>query len=139
MTERQHLPNHRLSESFTVECHGLRYVATIARFPDGRLAEIFLSNHKSGSQADANARDSAVVCSRASMVRSGEGKMRTVKTEDSYINPDHWGEVRWKGSPWDVLEQVDAQLRLFGLEVVQTDCDCDCIWKIEKRDRGTAA
>jgi hypothetical protein len=65
MTERQHLPNLRQSESFIVECHGLRYVATISRFPDGRIAEIFLSNHKSGSQADANARDSAAVCSLA--------------------------------------------------------------------------
>jgi hypothetical protein len=37
----------------------------LGRFVDGRLAEIFLLNHKSGSQADANARDSAVVCSLA--------------------------------------------------------------------------
>jgi ribonucleoside-diphosphate reductase alpha chain len=29
------------------------------------VAEVFLSSHKSGSQADANARDSAVVCSLA--------------------------------------------------------------------------
>ena len=65
MTQRIRLPNLRPSESFTVECHGLCYVATVSRFPDGRVAEIFLSNHKSGSQADANARDSAVVCSLA--------------------------------------------------------------------------
>jgi len=42
-----------------------RYTATISRFPDGQLAEIFLGNHKSGSQADANARDAAVVTSIA--------------------------------------------------------------------------
>jgi hypothetical protein len=65
MGARARLPNRRLSESFTVECGGLRYVATISRLADGRVAEIFLSNHKSGSQADANARDSAVVCSLA--------------------------------------------------------------------------
>jgi len=62
---RERLPNRRFCESFTVECHTLRYTATISRFHDGRLAEIFLSNHKSGSQADANARDSAVVASLA--------------------------------------------------------------------------
>ena len=37
----------------------MRYVATIARFDDGRLAEIFLTNHKVGSDADTAARDSA--------------------------------------------------------------------------------
>jgi hypothetical protein len=60
---RERLPNRRASETFNLECNGLRYTATISRFADGRLAEIFLTNHKAGSQADANARDSAVVCS----------------------------------------------------------------------------
>ena len=49
----------------SVACAGLRYTATISRFPDGRLAEVFLTNHKAVLQADANARDSAVVCSLA--------------------------------------------------------------------------
>jgi hypothetical protein len=62
---RERLPNRRLAETFEVECNRLHYTATISRFPDGQVAEIFLSNHKSGSQADANARDSAVVCSLA--------------------------------------------------------------------------
>jgi hypothetical protein len=65
MTARTRLPNRRASESFSLECNGLRYVATISRFPDGTLAEIFLSNHKSNSAADTNARDAAVVCSIA--------------------------------------------------------------------------
>jgi ribonucleoside-diphosphate reductase alpha chain len=43
----------------------MRYIASIARYDDGRLAEIFISNHKSGSDADAAAKDSAVVCSIA--------------------------------------------------------------------------
>jgi hypothetical protein len=65
MSPRERLPNRRFSESFGVACAGLRYTATISRFPDGRLAEVFLTNHKAGSEADANARDSAVVCSLA--------------------------------------------------------------------------
>jgi hypothetical protein len=65
MPERLRLPNRRLSETFELECCGLRYTATISRFADGRLAEIFLANHKAGSQAGANARDSAVVASLA--------------------------------------------------------------------------
>jgi ribonucleoside-diphosphate reductase alpha chain len=43
----------------------MNYAATISLFDDGRLAEIFLTNHKIGSDADAAARDSAVVCSIA--------------------------------------------------------------------------
>jgi ribonucleoside-diphosphate reductase alpha chain len=62
---RERLPNRRPSETFNVECCGLNYTCTISRGWDGRVAEIFLSDHKAGSQADANARDSAVVCSMA--------------------------------------------------------------------------
>jgi hypothetical protein len=65
MSARDRLPNRRLAETFEIECHGLRYVATLARFPDGRLAELFLSNSKPGSQSDINARDAAVVTSIA--------------------------------------------------------------------------
>jgi hypothetical protein len=62
---RHRLPNRRLSESFNFECAGMAYVATFSRFDDGRIAEIFLSNHKTGSHADTAARDSAVVASLA--------------------------------------------------------------------------
>jgi ribonucleoside-diphosphate reductase alpha chain len=37
----------------------------VSCFADGSLAEIFLQNHKAGSQAGINAQDSAVVCSLA--------------------------------------------------------------------------
>ena len=43
----------------------VEYTATISRFDDGRLGEIFLSNHKSGSHADTAARDAAIACSIA--------------------------------------------------------------------------
>jgi ribonucleoside-diphosphate reductase alpha chain len=62
---RRRLPGRRASEIFTVECAGLRYTATISRFDDGRLGEIFLSNHKAGSAADTAARDAAITCSIA--------------------------------------------------------------------------
>src|SRR3974390_3200765 len=62
---RERLPDRRPSVSFSFECNGLKYAATISRFDDGRLAEIFLSNSKAGSHSDAAARDSAVVCSLA--------------------------------------------------------------------------
>jgi hypothetical protein len=62
---RQRLPDRRASETFALECAGLAYVATISRFDDGCLGEIFLSNHKAGSAADTAARDSAIVTSIA--------------------------------------------------------------------------
>jgi hypothetical protein len=65
MNARERLPNRRVAETFQFEVHGLRYVATVARFADGRLAEVFLSNSKPGSQSDINARDAAVVTSIA--------------------------------------------------------------------------
>jgi hypothetical protein len=39
MTARERLPNRRFSETFSLECAGLQYTATISRFDDGRLAE----------------------------------------------------------------------------------------------------
>ena len=62
---RQRLPNRRVSWTFAVECSGLAYTATVSRFADGRIAEIFLSNTKPSSQSDVNARDSAVAASLA--------------------------------------------------------------------------
>jgi ribonucleoside-diphosphate reductase alpha chain len=65
MTTRQRRPNRRRSETFALECAGPSYLATISRFDDGRIAEIFLSNNKSGSAADTAARDAAIACSIA--------------------------------------------------------------------------
>ena len=59
------LPNRRLAEIFELEVAGSRYTCTVGRFSDGRLAEVFLSNHKSNSAADISARDSAIVFSIA--------------------------------------------------------------------------
>jgi hypothetical protein len=81
---RERLPNRRASETFNLECNGLRYTATIGRFADGRLAEIFLTNHKAGSQADANARDSAVVCSLALQFGVPLETIRGAVLRDSY-------------------------------------------------------
>jgi|SRR5215467_13238675 len=62
---RERLPNRRGSETFDLECEGLPYVATVSRFDDGRLGEIFVTNNKAGSAADTAARDAAITCSLA--------------------------------------------------------------------------
>jgi hypothetical protein len=65
MTSRQRLPNRRLNETFEVEVAGLKYTATFSRFPDGRVSELFLNNHRSNSAADTSARDAAITFSIA--------------------------------------------------------------------------
>src|SRR5262249_7260769 len=65
MIVRERLQNRRASETFAFACNGLNYVATVSRFADRRLAEIFLGNAKVGSHSDAAAKDSAVVASIA--------------------------------------------------------------------------
>jgi hypothetical protein len=62
---RRKLSNRRPSVTFNFSCNDLAYSATISYYADGRLAEIFLGNRKSGSHSDAAAKDSAVVCSLA--------------------------------------------------------------------------
>jgi hypothetical protein len=57
--------NRRASTTFRLELHGLAYTVTFSRGSDGQILEIFLQNHKPGSQSDANARDSAIAASLA--------------------------------------------------------------------------
>ena len=65
MTLRERLRNRRRSETFALELHGLRYLASFSRFDDGRVAEVFLQSLKPASQSDSNARDSAIAASLA--------------------------------------------------------------------------
>lgn len=62
---RRRLPNRRSCETFQIEANAMAFTVSFSRFEDGSLAEIFLSNHKTGSHADTAARDSAVVASIA--------------------------------------------------------------------------
>jgi ribonucleoside-diphosphate reductase alpha chain len=65
MRARQRLPNRRDSVSLSFEVNGLAYTATYSRFDDGRVAEVFLQNHRTNSGADVNARDAAIAASFA--------------------------------------------------------------------------
>ena len=60
---RERLPNRRASESFAFIWNGMDFTATVLRFSDGRLAEIFLTNGK--TDIDAASRVSAVISSLA--------------------------------------------------------------------------
>jgi hypothetical protein len=83
---RRALPNRRLAETFELEVAGLRYTVTVGRFEDDRIAEVFLSNHRSNSAADTAARDAAITFSiavqhgadaeaiRRALTRDGQGR-----------------------------------------------------------------
>ena len=63
--DREKLPQRRASENISFEVAGLRFTATISRYSDGRLAEIFLDNNKASSFAGTVSSDGAVAVSLA--------------------------------------------------------------------------
>jgi hypothetical protein len=63
MTARARLPNRRGSIRFSIEHDGIRYLATLSRFDDGRIAEIFLDAAKPDSAIAMHAHDAAVLAS----------------------------------------------------------------------------
>jgi hypothetical protein len=85
---RARLANRRAAETFELEVAGLHYTCTVGRFADGRLGEIFLSNGRAGSHADAAARDSAVVCSIALQHGVPVEVIRKALMRDARGNPE---------------------------------------------------
>ena len=65
MTARERLPDRRPSELFDFQAMDLRFTASISRYPDGRVAELFCDNHKAGSQIGTLVRDAAILLSFA--------------------------------------------------------------------------
>ncbi|MBB4042050.1 hypothetical protein GGR34_003735 [Microvirga flocculans] len=62
---RERLPNRRPSESFDFEHGGIIYRAEYSRYPDGRVAEIFVNGEKVDSATDIAMRDCAIILSFA--------------------------------------------------------------------------
>ena len=101
MSDRQRLANRRASESFTFDVGGLRFTATISRFADGRIGELFLNNHKFGNQSDTNARDAAIILSFALQYGADLDEIRKALCRD--------GQGRALGPVGAVLDLITAQ------------------------------
>jgi hypothetical protein len=83
---RSRLRNRRSCETRQIEASGLKFVMSVDRYDDGRIGELFLTNHKAGSAAGIMASDSAVLASlllqhgvsleliRRSLMRDPKGK-----------------------------------------------------------------
>ena len=82
---RQPLPNRRPCESFTFDL--LWFTATVSRFPDGRIAELVLNNHKAGNQSDTNARDCAIILSFALQFGADVNAIRKALCRDGAGRP----------------------------------------------------
>ena len=57
--------------------------ATVSRFGDGRIGELFLNNHKHGNQSDTNARDAAIILSFALQCGADVDEIRKALCRDS--------------------------------------------------------
>jgi hypothetical protein len=63
---REKLPNRRPSEVFDwFSAMGMRFTASVSRYPDGRISELFCDNHKAGSAIGTLVRDAAIIFSFA--------------------------------------------------------------------------
>jgi hypothetical protein len=60
---RTYLPDRRGSELFEFTHNGFSYTATVSKFSDGRLAEIFIDSKRPNSEIAAHASDAAVLAS----------------------------------------------------------------------------
>jgi hypothetical protein len=76
--------------TFSFEAGQHQYTASVGYFVDGplagKLAEIFLSNGRAGSDVDAAARDSAILCSLALQHGAGLDTVRHALLRDSHGN-----------------------------------------------------
>lgn len=83
---RARLANRRASEFLEFESMGLRFTASLSRFPDGRIAELFLDNHKAGSAVGTLVRDAAIIFSFAIQHGADPEAIRRALCRDSQGN-----------------------------------------------------
>jgi ribonucleoside-diphosphate reductase alpha chain len=84
---RERLANRRHSEIFNFRADGLRFTGSVSRFDDGRIAEVFLDNHKAGSGIGTLVRDSAIILSFALQHGADIKAIRRALCRDSQGKP----------------------------------------------------
>src|SRR6516164_22561 len=82
-TARERLPDRRASEVFDFEAMNLRFTASISRYPDGRISELFVDNHKAGSGIGTLVRDAAIIFSFAVQHGAAADAIRRALGRDS--------------------------------------------------------
>jgi hypothetical protein len=84
---RERLPDRRFSIVSNFECESLHYTTSASWFPDGRLGEVFLGNHRADSHADACAKDAAILASIALQFGAPLDVLRKALLRDSQGRP----------------------------------------------------
>ena len=87
MSERERLANRRHCELINFESMGMRFTASVGRYPDGRVAELFIDNHKAGSAIGTLVRDMAIVASFAVQHGADVESIRNALCRDSAGHP----------------------------------------------------
>jgi hypothetical protein len=87
MSERQRLANRRASLLFDFESMDMRFTASVSRYPDSRIAELFIDNHKAGSGIGTLVRDLAIVFSFAVQHGASAEDIRRALCRDSSGRP----------------------------------------------------
>jgi hypothetical protein len=83
---RRRLANRRANETFDIEVSALKFTATIGRFEDGSLSELWITNHKADSLAGIMASDSAIAASLALQFGCPADVLRKALSRDSRGN-----------------------------------------------------
>lgn len=106
MGNREVLPWRRPSQSFDLSHGGLHFAVQVGYYDDGRPGEIFISSPKTGSMAEINARDAAVLASIALQRGADPEKTLHALTHDTDGSPE--GVV---GKVLEILvdEEVDRE------------------------------
>ncbi len=81
--ERKRLSNRRPHEVIAFTFRGRSYTAGVGRFPDGRLAELFIDAEKQSTDAADDARDAAVTASLALQFGCPVDAIRAAVTRDA--------------------------------------------------------
>jgi ribonucleoside-diphosphate reductase alpha chain len=83
---RERLPNRRGSELFEVESFELPFTVGVSKYADGRLAEVFITNHRATSAAGIMASDAAIAASLALQFGCPVDVLRKALSRDSQGN-----------------------------------------------------
>jgi hypothetical protein len=80
---RERLEDRRASTILDFESMGLKFTAGVSRYPDGRISELFLDNHKAGSSIGTLVRDLAITFSFAIQHGADSEAIRRALCRDS--------------------------------------------------------
>jgi hypothetical protein len=87
MTERETLPNRRASQLFDFTAVDMKFTASVSLYPDGRISELFIDNHKCGSMIGTLVRDMAILFSFAVQHGADAGAIRRALGRDAQGKP----------------------------------------------------